>query len=55
MKIFDLRDYQLNAYPKHYSGSYNPTADIIRNKLAEYYRPYNQRLEEYLETKFDWY
>jgi len=36
-------------------GDYKDDMDpVIRRKLVEYFRPYNQRLYDFLDMKFDW-
>ena len=33
----------------------NPPMDpLLREKLADFFRPYNQQLEEFLNMKFNW-
>lgn len=39
---------------KHNTGSYDPLSPELRNRLSEFFKPYNQKLEEYLGRKFDW-
>lgn len=56
-QVFDflgLPEHQLPKYKKLNSGSYAPISDLLRQKLSEYFQPHNQRLEEYLDMKFDW-
>lgn len=38
----------------HSKQFYKPISQKIRSTLAEYFKPYNQRLEEYLGMKFNW-
>lgn len=45
---------QLRFYRNSNVGSYSPISDNLRSQLKEFYRPYNQQLEEYLGMKFDW-
>ncbi len=49
-----LPNHGLAKYPKVNSGSYNPADEKISNLLRDYFEPYNQQLEEYLEMKFNW-
>ncbi len=49
-----LPDYQLSKYKKFNVTSHPPISDDLYSKLKEFYRPYNQELEEYLGMKFDW-
>lgn len=56
-KVFhflDLPDYENKIYPKKNSGSYQPINDNLRQKLFEFYEPYNQKLEKYLGISFNW-
>ncbi|MEJ6485424.1 sulfotransferase domain-containing protein [Nostoc punctiforme UO1] len=56
-KVFsflNLPDYPLAEYPNYNPGSYNPISDDLRQTLAEFFRPHNQKLEEYLGMKFNW-
>jgi tetratricopeptide (TPR) repeat protein len=45
---------KLSQYPKINAGSYNSINDGLRRTLANYFQPYNQLLEEYLEMTFTW-
>jgi tetratricopeptide (TPR) repeat protein len=45
---------KLSQYPKINAGSYNSINDGLRRTLANYFKPYNQLLEEYLEMTFTW-
>jgi hypothetical protein len=56
-QVFDflgVPDYPLPEYPNYNPGSYNPISDDLRQTLADFFRPHNQKLEEYLGMKFDW-
>jgi len=56
-QVFDflgLPDYQLSEYKRFNPGYYKPIDDSTRQLLSDYFRPYNQRLEEFLGMKFDW-
>ncbi len=46
--------HELSSYRKSNSGSYVPIPDQERQMLCDYFHPYNQQLEDYLEMKFDW-
>ncbi|WP_293356392.1 thioesterase domain-containing protein [Microcoleus sp. CAWBG51] len=52
--FLNLPDYQMPKYPNHNPGSYPPIPDNFRRQLVEFFRPYNQQLEEYLGMKFNW-
>ncbi|MBL1208609.1 sulfotransferase [Geminocystis sp. GBBB08] len=49
-----LPHHQLSFYRNSNVGSYSPISDNLRSQLKEFYRPYNQQLEEYLGMKFNW-
>ena len=53
-EFLGVPDYPLPEYPNYNSGSYNPISNDLRQTLAEFFRPHNQKLEEYLGMKFDW-
>ena len=55
--VFDflgLPNCPLEKYPKVNAGSYNEIDASLRQTLVEYFAPYNQQLEDYLDMKFDW-
>src|SRR4028119_1412460 len=54
LEFLDLPEYQLSEYQNANPGSYPPVNQSIRDWLRDYFRPYNQQLEEYLGRKFDW-
>lgn len=49
-----VEPYQLQEYPKQNQGSYPAVSKSIYKTLSDYFRPYNQQLEEYLDRKFNW-
>jgi len=53
-EFLEVEPYQLQEYPKKNSGSYPPIPESIRRTLSDYFLPYNQQLEEYLDRKFNW-
>ena len=56
-KVFtflDLPKYQLKDYQKFNSGYYPNIPPSIYSILSDYFKPYNQKLEEYLGMKFNW-
>lgn len=53
-KFLDLPNCPLENYPKVNAGSYNQVDSQLRETLVDYFAPYNQQLEEYLDIKFDW-
>ncbi|MFS8117077.1 MAG: tetratricopeptide repeat-containing sulfotransferase family protein [Microcoleus sp.] len=54
LEFLDLPEYQLPEYPNANPGSYQPISDSMRDWLSDYFKPYNQELEEYLGRTFDW-
>ena len=53
-EFLGVPDYPLPEYPNYNPGSYNPISDDLRQILAEFFRPHNQKLEQYLGIKFNW-
>jgi tetratricopeptide (TPR) repeat protein len=50
-----LPDYQQIHYPPRNKGTYSEQVDEgLLSRLKDFYRPHNQRLEEFLGMKFDW-
>ena len=54
LEFLNLPPHQLDNYGKHNSGEYTPVSKEIYQQLTEYFRPHNQRLEEYLGRDFRW-
>ncbi|MEG4207924.1 tetratricopeptide repeat protein [Microcoleus sp. Pol7_A1] len=54
LEFLDLPEYQLSEYQNANPGSYQRVNESIRDRLSDYFRPYNQELEEYLGRQFDW-
>ena len=54
LEFLDLPEYQLSEYQNANPGSYQPVNQSVRDLLRDYFRPYNQQLEEYLGRKLDW-
>jgi len=53
-EFLGVPDYPLPEYPNYNPGCYNAISDDLRQTLAEFFRPHNQKLEEYLNMKFNW-
>jgi len=53
-KFLGVEPYQLPEYPKKNSGNYPPISQSMHRTLSNYFRPFNQQLEEYLDRKFNW-
>ncbi|MCC3434709.1 tetratricopeptide repeat-containing sulfotransferase family protein [Microcoleus sp. PH2017_05_CCC_O_A] len=54
LAFLDLPEYQLSEYQNANPGSYQRVNESVRELLSDYFKPYNQELEEYLGRKFDW-
>jgi tetratricopeptide (TPR) repeat protein len=54
LEFLDLPEYQLSEYQNANPGSYQRVNESVRDWLRDYFKPYNQELEEYLGRKFDW-
>jgi len=52
--FLDLPDHPLLEYPNFNPNSYSSISSHSRQQLIDFFRPYNQQLEEYLGMKFDW-
>jgi tetratricopeptide (TPR) repeat protein len=53
-EFLGVPDYPLPEYRNYNPGSYNPISDDLRQRLADFFRPHNQKLEEYLGMTFNW-
>lgn len=53
-QFLGLPEYQLPEYQNSNPGSYSPVDESTRQKLRDYFQPYNKQLEEYLGMKFNW-
>jgi len=53
-QFLEVEPYQLKEYRNKNQGRYPPISNSIRRTLIDYFRPYNQKLEEYLDRKFHW-
>ncbi len=54
LAFLELPEYQLSEYQNANPGSYQRVNESVRQLLSDYFKPYNQQLEEYLGRKFDW-
>ncbi|NES03452.1 MAG: sulfotransferase domain-containing protein [Okeania sp. SIO2F4] len=54
-EFLGVESYQLPQYPQVNQGKYPPISESIRQTMNDYFRPFNQQLEEYLDRKFNWY
>lgn len=53
-RFLGIPEYDLTDIAKHNVGSYPEMSPDTRKMLIEYFRPYNERLGQHLNTKFDW-
>ncbi|NER47330.1 MAG: tetratricopeptide repeat protein [Symploca sp. SIO1A3] len=53
-QFLELEPYQLQKYPHMKKGDYPPISQSMHQFLSDYFRPFNQQLEEYLDRKFNW-
>ncbi|MEG5057912.1 tetratricopeptide repeat protein [Microcoleus sp. A2-C5] len=54
LAFLDLPEYQLSEYQNANPGVYQRVNESVRELLSDYFKPYNQELEEYLGRRFDW-
>ena len=52
--FLDLEDWKPSQVEKIYGNQYGETPLLIKERLNDYFQPYNQELEELLQLKFDW-
>ena len=53
-QFLGVEPYQLQEYRNQNKGNYPSVSQSISKTLSDYFRPYNQQLEEYLDRKFNW-
>ncbi|MBR8827302.1 MAG: tetratricopeptide repeat protein [Gomphosphaeria aponina SAG 52.96 = DSM 107014] len=53
-QFLGLPPHQATNYPLCNTGDYPPISEELRSRLADYFRPYNQKLEAALGVKFNW-
>ena len=49
-----LENYVIPKINKIYENKYEPVKQIIRQRLDQFYKPYNEKLESLLNTRFNW-
>jgi hypothetical protein len=54
IEFLGLSAWEPNDFKVYKQGVYEEMPVSTRNHLIEYYRPYNQKLYDYLNRKFDW-
>ena len=52
--FLDLQDHLPSKIEKIYANRYQPAPKLVRQRLDNYYRPYNQELEKFLQRDFVW-
>ncbi len=52
--FLNLAHETLPDYPKYNSGSYRKIDDNLRQQLSRFFQPHNQKLENFLNRKFNW-
>ena len=50
-----VQSYNLNSDAKHNSGGYKKVEEGVREELADYFRPHNERLYELLDIESPWW
>jgi hypothetical protein len=54
IEFLELPKHELREYKKFNLGSYHKMDVCLRKKLIDYYKPYNEKLYEYVNINFDW-
>ena len=52
--FLELPDATIQADLRHNVGTYSPLSDTLRQRLEQFYAPYNQELETFLGQRFEW-
>ena len=53
-QFLGVETYQLQEYSNQNKGKYPSVSQSVRKTLSDYFLPFNQQLEEYLDIKFNW-
>tara|TARA_Y100000310_G_scaffold327978_1_gene395253 strand:+ start:5155 stop:5997 length:843 start_codon:yes stop_codon:yes gene_type:complete len=53
-KFLEVPDYKYEKLENKRKGNYLPMQKDIRNKLSNYFKPYNEELFELIDQRFDW-
>ena len=53
-QFLGIEDYQVPEFPRFNSGYYAQVNERLRKRIAAYFRPHNQKLEEFLGMQFNW-
>ena len=54
-QFLELPEVINDQYQKLNLGVYPPLEEVTKQKLTEFFHPHNQKLEEYLNLRFDWF
>ena len=49
-----ISEYENSSYKNTFRGQYTSMDESLHAALKEYYRPHNQKLEEFLGMEFNW-
>jgi hypothetical protein len=52
--FLNLPEHTISQSVQKNAGSYSPIEEHLKQRMAEFYRPHNQKLEEYLGMSFGW-
>jgi len=53
-KFLGISEFEVKNFGKFQSGEYKKMSEYTRQKLDEFFKPYNQRLYKFLGTDFGW-
>lgn len=53
-RFLNLPNWELREYKKYNYTIYSKMSTTLRNRLIEYFKPYNEQLSEFLGMNFDW-
>ena len=53
-EFLEIPKLKLETYPKYNKTSSADVSQEIRQMLSDYFRPHNEKLEEYLRMEFNW-
>lgn len=54
LDFLGLKKYELNSFKAHRMRKYSSISKETREKLTDYFRPYNEQLYQLLDRNFDW-
>jgi len=54
LDFLNLSKHDLDSFEAHRMRKYSPISKETREKLTDYFRPYNERLYQLLDRNFDW-